>query len=544
MNFHKKYLKYKEKYCKLKIQLGGNKLIDVIKTGNKVEIEKELSNFSPEDIVKKDDEGYTLLDHALSTTNPEIIGLLQIAYTDAIKKIDNKGEYKKALELGLADFENCKRVFGETNLYTLNSMNNLVIYYINNANYNKALELGTESFEKCKSVFGVDGRCTLTSMSNLALVHFKNRKYKDANVLETECLDRRRKNLGPRDLDTLISEYNLASILCWLRRCDEGIELGTKCLNTRKEILGENHQLTLASLSNIALCNYLSLSYEESIRLGEECLEKQKSTLGQMHPETLKTLNNLIEAYTKKDKKPDPESLQKNLDLTIELYNIRKELHKDNDIHPNILNSMCNVAQRYYYTGNVKKAIEIANEVKDKLMRKDPNYQTNQYYLRYLDIIGHYYYCLGQFTESNACNDEYLKILESLEKNDDTLFLMIEYNKALGVAVMGNTREAIALLEETIKYTVEHKIYGRTHPTMLNYRLTLAKMLDRINEKSKAEEICDDVKEIFKSDEKISNTYVEGLESLIYVRSIALGPEHSLTLSAKENLTIINAYLA
>lgn len=543
MDFHKKYLKYKEKYYKLKIQLGGNNLIEVIKTGNKVEIEKELSNTSPEDIIKKDNDGLTLLDLALSTTNTEIIKMIQMAYTDAIKKIDNKGEYKKALELGLADFEICKRVFGDTNRLTLNSMNNLVIYYINNANYNKALELGKECFEKCKSVFGVDDRCTLTSMSNLALVYFKSRKYNEANLLETECLDRRRKNLGPRDLDTLISEYNLASILCWLRRCDEGIELGTKCLNTRKEILGENHQLTLASLSNIALCKYLSPSYEESIRLGEECLEKQKSTLGPLHPETLKTLNNLIEAYTKKDKKPNPESLQKNLDLTIELYNNIKELFQDNDMNPKILNSMCNVAQRYYYIGNVQRAIEIANEVKERIIRKDPNYQTNQFYLRYLEIIGQYYYCLGQYTEASACINEMFKI-ESLEKNDDTLLLRIQYNKALDLAVMGKTADAIVLVEKTIADALEKKIYKPIHPIILNYRLTLAKMLDRINEKSRATEICDDVKKILDSDKSISNTYVEGLESLIYIRSIALGPEHPLTLSAKENLAIINGYLA
>ena len=90
MDFQKKYLKYKEKYYKLKIQLGGNNLIQVIKTGNKVEIEEELSTTTPEDIVKKDNDGLTLLDLALSTNNPEIIGLLQTAYTDAIKKIDNK----------------------------------------------------------------------------------------------------------------------------------------------------------------------------------------------------------------------------------------------------------------------------------------------------------------------------------------------------------------------------------------------------------------------------------------------------------------------
>ena len=56
---------------------------------------------------------------------------------------------------------------------------------------------------------------------------------------------------------------------------------------------------------------------------------------------------------------------------------------------------------------------------------------------------------------------------------------------------------------------------------MLSYRLTLAKMSDRINEKSRAKEILD-------SDKTIRNTHIENLESLIYVRPIALGPVHPL----------------
>jgi hypothetical protein len=46
MDFHKKYLKYKEKYYKLKIQLGGNKLIEIIKTGNKVEIDTTVKSLT------------------------------------------------------------------------------------------------------------------------------------------------------------------------------------------------------------------------------------------------------------------------------------------------------------------------------------------------------------------------------------------------------------------------------------------------------------------------------------------------------------------
>ena len=273
----------------------------------------------------------------------------------AVEEAHKTGNYIKAKNTYQELYDLFKCELGEKHPTTLNSLNNLAIFYSDLGDYNKACELQNEVYNARKEILGEKHPDTLTSLNNLANSYSDLGDYNKACKLQNAVYNARKEILGENHPDTLTSLNNLAITYSYLGDYNKACKLQNAVYNARKEILGENHPDTLASLNNLANSYSYLGDYNTALEMRNAVYNARKETLGENHPDTLASLNNLANSYSVLGE------YNKALELKNAVYNARKEILGEN--HPDTLTSLNNLANSYSVLGEYNKALELKNAV-------------------------------------------------------------------------------------------------------------------------------------------------------------------------------------
>lgn len=205
----------------------------------------------------------------------------------------SKGSIAEAEKLSITAMKNRKKVFGQEDKETLQSMQMVGLAYSLGGRWDEAEKLQTQAMETNKRVLGPEHPSTLISMANLASMYNKHGRWEQAEVLEVQVMEIRKRLLGPEHPSTLTSMNNLASTYSNQGWWEQAEKLGVQVMDIRKRVLSAEHPDTLTSMNNLAFTWKRQGRWEQAEQLEVQVMEIRKRVLGTQHPNTLNSMNNL-----------------------------------------------------------------------------------------------------------------------------------------------------------------------------------------------------------------------------------------------------------
>jgi tetratricopeptide (TPR) repeat protein len=207
----------------------------------------------------------------------------------------SRGQYQLARELHEQALAGRRRVLGNDQPNTLNSMNNLAVDRRALGDLKGARDLLEQALAACRRVLGDNHPETLFSMNNLALTRHALRDLPGARDLLEQTLAGRRQALGDDHPATLRSMNNVAEVYRDLGDLAGARELHEQTLAACRRVLGDDHPDTLSSMNNLALTRRDLGDLPGARDLLEQTLAGRRQVLGDDHPATLQSMKSLAQ---------------------------------------------------------------------------------------------------------------------------------------------------------------------------------------------------------------------------------------------------------
>ena len=172
-------------------------------------------------------------------------------YRENLKKITSLlwslNQYNEAIEQYKILVDNNIQIFGETNIVTLKSKENLAGYMKSNNQLEEASTIYKSLVGNYTDILGKDHSNTLTSQFLLATTLHQNSNLNEAKVIYEDLLAKQIATLGEDDLNTVNTRHNLAYALGLLDEPSQAKNLFLKNIPYQTQLYGENHEQTLSA---------------------------------------------------------------------------------------------------------------------------------------------------------------------------------------------------------------------------------------------------------------------------------------------------------
>ena len=188
-----------------------------------------------------------------------------------------------------------RRVLGESDRLTLDTMNNLAAVLTREAKYGPAEELYRQLIAVKQRVLGADHPDTLASRNGLGVLYRNEGKYAQAEAELKTVLQGRRRAEGQEHRDTLASMNGLGLLYAIEGRYGEAEPLLTGAVSTSARVLGEDNPDAQSCLNNLADMYRRENKLKESEAAYRRLLAARLRTYGADNPFTANTLCGLGE---------------------------------------------------------------------------------------------------------------------------------------------------------------------------------------------------------------------------------------------------------
>jgi eukaryotic-like serine/threonine-protein kinase len=225
--------------------------------------------------------------------DPEVQAQMQ--YTMA-RTYSNLGLFARAHELAQAALETQRRVLGESNPATLESMNLLGAILDREGKDTEAEKLTRDALEREQRLLGAADPRTMDAMNVLAVIGDSEGHYVEEEKILRALLAIQDQHLGRDDPQTIRTLANLAGALSAQGRAAEAEQMYADTLAQEKRVLGADHPQTIATTYNIANNLQQEGRYADAERLYREGLKVEQRVLGPNHPQTANTMTTLANA--------------------------------------------------------------------------------------------------------------------------------------------------------------------------------------------------------------------------------------------------------
>ncbi len=172
-------------------------------------------------------------------------------YRENLKKITSLlwslNQYNEAIEQYKILVDNNIQIFGETNIVTLKSKENLAGYMKSNNQLEEASTIYKSLVGNYTDILGKDHSNTLTSQFLLAKTLHQNSNLNEAKVIYEDLLAKQIATLGEDDLNTVNTRHNLAYTLGLLDEPSQAKNLFLENIPYQTQLYGENHEQTLSA---------------------------------------------------------------------------------------------------------------------------------------------------------------------------------------------------------------------------------------------------------------------------------------------------------
>ncbi len=156
-----------------------------------------------------------------------------------------------------------------------------------------AMPLAVRALEIRRRVLGDDDPATLNSINNLGYLLQVQGKLKEADPLIREVLERKRRVLGEDHLETIVSVSNMGSQMWYTGDLEQCEKYYREALEKARRTLGEGHNITIRTLQTVAMVLRERRQLTQAEELLRDSMERSKKALGPDHQTTLKAILHL-----------------------------------------------------------------------------------------------------------------------------------------------------------------------------------------------------------------------------------------------------------
>ncbi|HMV99230.1 MAG TPA: CHAT domain-containing protein [Acidobacteriota bacterium] len=265
-----------------------------------------------------------------------------------IEALSLAGNDTAALPLAIQALEKSEKTFGENEILTADSLQQLARIYHNQGAYAQAEPLYLRSLAIREKMLGTDHLDVANSLNNLAGLAYLQGDYTRAEALFVRSLTIREKRLGSNHPTLAVGLNNLASVYKARGDYARAEPMYVRSLAILEKIFGPDHLEMTQGLNNLALVYELKGEYTKAEPLHLKSLAIREKSLGAQHPGVAISLNNLAEYYRVLGDTTKAESLFQRA-LTI----WETALGPD---HPNVAFGLNNLANLYEIKGEYAQA--------------------------------------------------------------------------------------------------------------------------------------------------------------------------------------------
>ena len=216
---------------------------------------------------------------------------------------------EEAVPIFASLLEDERRVLGDDDPRTLDSISGLGDLYANLGDYAAAEPLLVESVERGERTLGFENEDVLSAADSLAQLRYRQGNLEGAAESFRRVLDARTRLHGPEASDTLATLASLALTLHRLGRHEESLELSLRSVEAHRRLLGPEHPDTQTVVTNLGLL-YMGLErYDDAERLIREVMELRLATVGEMNSDTLVSKSMLARVLLRDGRFPEAEPL-------------------------------------------------------------------------------------------------------------------------------------------------------------------------------------------------------------------------------------------
>ena len=202
-----------------------------------------------------------------------------------------------------------RRIAGEANPATWESMDRLAILYRREGKYAAAEPLRKEFLEVRRRKLGEFHPDTLDAMNNLALLYRYEGKTELAEPLYIKAVEGLHRLNGPENRQTVLTKANLAQLYDDEAKYAQAEQLFREVLEAAPRVLGEEHPDTLTLMNNLAQVYQDEGKFAQAELLQRKGVEISSRVLGAVHPDTLIHMGNLAKLYRNQGKYAEAETL-------------------------------------------------------------------------------------------------------------------------------------------------------------------------------------------------------------------------------------------
>ncbi len=351
-----------------------------------------------------------MLQRAVATIEEEFADqpLIQAALRQTVSITYRElGRYPPAVPLQEAALETRRRILGDDNAVTLESINEMGLLLHWMGRLEESLVYGRESLEGYRRVLGDDHPKTISSIENMAALLQGLGKLDEALPYAEEALEGFRLLFGDDHQETLISTNNMGSLLKSMGKLDEALPFYEKALEGRRRVLGHDHPHTLSSTNNLGNLLESMGRFDEALPYFKQTAEGCRRVLGDDHPNTLVTMNNL---GTLLRSMGNLDEALPYLEETVE--GCRRVLGDD---HPQTLTSITNLGDLLNSMGKPEEAVALMSPA-EAAARQTFTGGNIRRLGPFLLTLGQSRAATGSFLEAEADLNEAFAILNGLEK--------------------------------------------------------------------------------------------------------------------------------
>ncbi len=151
-----------------------------------------------------------------------------------------------------------------------------------------AMPLAVRALEIRRRVLGDDDPATLNSINNMGYLLQVQGKLKEADPLIREVLERKRRVLGEEHLETIVSISNMGTQMWYAGNLEECEKYYREALDKARRTLGEGHEITIRTVQTVAMVLRERRQLAQAEELLRDSMERSAKALGPDHQTTIK----------------------------------------------------------------------------------------------------------------------------------------------------------------------------------------------------------------------------------------------------------------
>ncbi|MBU6413943.1 MAG: serine/threonine-protein kinase [Planctomycetes bacterium] len=156
-----------------------------------------------------------------------------------------------------------------------------------------AMPLAIRALEIRRRVLGNDDPATLNSINNMGYLLQVQGRLKEADPLIREVLERKRRVLGEEHLETIVSINNMGTQMWYLGDLEQCERFYREGLDKARRTLGEGHSITLSSVQMVAMVLRERGQISKAEELLRDSMERSQKALVPDHRTTIKAMLHL-----------------------------------------------------------------------------------------------------------------------------------------------------------------------------------------------------------------------------------------------------------